>query len=244
MKINRIVIVTGGNGLLGRSIISKLEFSGFSVINFDINNKTDLSKKLIHCDVTSPESIEIALKLTTDAYGQIFGLVNNAYPRTPDWGTPFEKLSPESWKQNIDMQLNSVFYLTKEVLLHMKKFKEGSVVNMSSIYGVVGHDFSLYENTKISTPAPYSAIKGGLNNFTRYLSSLFGPEQIRINCVSPGGIFDNQDPIFVSNYIKRVPLGRMGNPDDISGVVNFLISDDSKYITGQNIIVDGGYTSI
>ena len=102
----------------------------------------------------------------------------------------------------------------------------------------------LYENTNLHTAAPYSAIKGGIINFTKYLASYFGRKGVRINCVSPGGVFDNQDPIFVSNYEKKVPMGRMANPDDISPSVSFLLSDDAKYITGQNLIVDGGWTII
>jgi NAD(P)-dependent dehydrogenase (short-subunit alcohol dehydrogenase family) len=115
---------------------------------------------------------------------------------------------------------------------------------MTSIYGVVGNDFSIYEGTKIKTAPAYSAIKGGLINLTRYLASAYGRQNIRFNCVSPGGIFDHQDEKFVRAYESKVPLKRMGNPDDIAPVVSFLLSDDSKYITGQNIIVDGGWTSI
>ena len=115
---------------------------------------------------------------------------------------------------------------------------------MTSIYGVVGNDLTMYENTSINTAAPYSAIKGGVINFTRYLASYYGRNGVRINCVSPGGIFDNQHETFVSNYEKKVPMGRMGNPDDIAPAVSFLLSDEAKYITGQNLIVDGGWTVI
>jgi NAD(P)-dependent dehydrogenase (short-subunit alcohol dehydrogenase family) len=120
----------------------------------------------------------------------------------------------------------------------------GSIINMTSIYGVVGNDFTIYEGTEIKTAAPYAAIKGGLINLTRYLASAYGKNNIRFNCVSPGGIFDNQNPKFVKAYENKVPLKRMGNPNDIAPVVSFLLSDDSKYITGQNIIVDGGWTCI
>ena len=121
---------------------------------------------------------------------------------------------------------------------------KGSIVNMTSIYGVVGNDFSVYENTGIGTAAPYSAIKGGIINFTRYLASYYGKQGVRVNCVSPGGIFNNQDPIFVANYEKKVPMGRMGYPDDIAPSVSFLLSEDARYITGHNLIVDGGWIII
>ena len=120
----------------------------------------------------------------------------------------------------------------------------GSIINIASIYGVVGPDFTVYDKTSLTMPAGYSAIKGGLINLTRYMASYFGPNNIRVNCVSPGGIFDNQDINFVKNYMKKVPLGRMGLPEDIAPSVAFLLSDDSKYITGQNLIIDGGWTAI
>ena len=122
--------------------------------------------------------------------------------------------------------------------------KNGSIVNIGSIYGTVGPDFNVYNNTELTMPAAYSAIKGGVINFTRYLSSYYGKNNIRVNCVSPGGIFNNQPVEFVRNYENKVPMQRMGKPEDISPAVSFLLSDDSSYITGQNLIIDGGWTSI
>ena len=142
------------------------------------------------------------------------------------------------------MQLSRVFSISKLVLSHMKEKKRGSIVNIASIYGEVANDFNIYENTNINPPVAYSAIKGGLISFNRYLASYFAKFQIRSNCVSPGGVLDNQDPIFIKNYENKVPMGRMAKPDDIAPVISFLLSDDSKYITGQNILVDGGWTII
>jgi NAD(P)-dependent dehydrogenase (short-subunit alcohol dehydrogenase family) len=126
----------------------------------------------------------------------------------------------------------------------MKERKGGSIVNMASIYGVVGNDFSIYEGTKMEPPVAYSAIKGGLINATRFLASRYGKDEIRINCVSPGGIFDHQPESFVKAYEKKVPMKRMGNPEDIAPAVSFLLSEEAKYITGLNLIVDGGWTAI
>jgi NAD(P)-dependent dehydrogenase (short-subunit alcohol dehydrogenase family) len=120
----------------------------------------------------------------------------------------------------------------------------GSIVNMASIYGIVGPDFTVYEGTEMTMPAAYSAIKGAIVNFSRYLAAYLGPSGVRVNTVSPGGIFDNQNLIFVNNYNKKVPLRRMGYPNDISPSVSFLLSNESNYITGQNLIIDGGWTSI
>jgi NAD(P)-dependent dehydrogenase (short-subunit alcohol dehydrogenase family) len=241
---DKIIIITGGNGLLGKSIIKRLTLEGAFCINFEINIETNDDLSNVYCDITNSDSIDKALALVFSKYPKVDGLVNNAYPRTKDWGTKFEEIELNSWKQNVDWQLNSYFYITQKVAIHMAAQKSGSIINMTSIYGVVGPDFSVYNGTSMTMPAAYSAIKGALVNFTRYVASYFGPQQIRINAVSPGGIFDNQNEVFVENYCKKVPMRRLGSPDDISPTVAFLLSDDSKYITGQNLIVDGGWSAI
>ena len=240
----KIIIITGGNGLLGKEIIRKVSSLGAFCINIDINHETSSDLCCIKCDITNPILINDAIKLVIERFNRIDGLVNNAYPRTKDWGLKFEKIEYESWQTNIDWQLNSYFYFTQQVANQMIKQKFGSIVNLASVYGVVGPDFTVYEGTKMTMPAAYSAIKGGIINFTRYLASYLGPYNIRINCVSPGGISDNQDPIFVDNYNKKVPMKRMGLPNDISPSIAFLLSDDTSYITGQNIVIDGGWTAI
>ncbi|GAA3982645.1 oxidoreductase [Pedobacter ginsengiterrae] len=240
---DKIILVTGGSGLLGKEIINNLLTRGAVAINADINVETNFKKQTLNVDITSEESIVTAIEQVTDAYGKIDGLVNNAYPRTKDWGTKFEDITYESWQKNVDMQMNTTFLFIQKIIPALLKTK-GSIVNITSIYGVVGNDLTIYENTSINTAAPYSAIKGGVINFTRYLASYYGRQGVRVNCVSPGGIFDHQHETFVANYEKKVPMGRMGNPDDIAPAVSFLISDDAKYITGQNLIVDGGWTAI
>lgn len=241
---DKIIIVTGGNGLLGKYIIERLTLEGAFCINFEINIESNDDLSNVYCDITDSDSIDKALALVFLKYPKVDGLVNNAYPRTKDWGTKFEEIELNSWKQNVDWQLNSYFYITQKVAIHMATQKSGSIINMTSIYGVVGPDFSVYNGTSMTMPAAYSAIKGALVNFTRYVASYFGPQQIRINAVSPGGIFDNQNEVFIENYCNKVPMRRLGTPEDIAPTVAFLLSDDSKYITGQNIIVDGGWSAI
>jgi NAD(P)-dependent dehydrogenase (short-subunit alcohol dehydrogenase family) len=241
---DKIIIVTGGNGLLGKAIVSQIKAEGAFCVNMDINHETNEDLSQVNCDITNQDSINQVISLVVDKYHHIDGLVNNAYPRTKDWGAKFEDIAFDSWKDNVDMQMNSSFYMCQKVFEHMKTQKSGSVINITSIYGVVGNDFTVYEGTGGTSPAAYSAIKGGLINFTRYLASYFGKYNIRANCVSPGGIFDHQNEIFVKNYEKKVPMQRMGTPEDIAPSVAFLLSDDAKYITGQNLIVDGGWTAI
>jgi len=241
---DRIIIVTGGSGLIGKEIISDINRKGGTAINADIVNETNLQKGSYQVDITDDSSVQIMIDQIYKEFGQINGLVNNAYPRTSDWGTKFEDINPESWRKNVNMQLNSYFVCSQKVLKIMEKQKSGAIVNIASIYGIVGNDFTLYEDYGGTSPAAYSAIKGGIINFTRYLASYYGSKGIRINCVSPGGIFDNQHPSFVSKYEQKVPMRRMGKPDDIAPAVSFLLSDEAKYITGHNLIVDGGWTCI
>lgn len=245
MKLNnKIVVVTGGSGLIGKELVSDIHRRGGKVINADIKVDTNLDNGTLQMDITDDNSIKSGISKIVSEFGRIDGLVNNAYPRTKDWGTKFEDINPESWRVNVDMQLNSYFVCCQSVLKIMSEQNSGSIVNIASIYGVVGNDFTLYEGYGGTSPAAYSAIKGGIVNLTRYLASYYGRKGIRVNCVSPGGIFDHQHPSFVSRYEAKVPMGRLGNPDDIAPAVSFLLSNESKYITGQNIIIDGGWTCI
>lgn len=241
---DKIIIVTGGSGLIGKELVTDIKRKGGIAINADIGVETNLIQGTIQMDITNDKSIQNGIDQIVAEFGRIDGLVNNAYPRTKDWGTKFEDIDPLSWRANIDMQMNSYFVCCQKALQVMAEQNSGAIVNIASIYGVVGNDFTLYEEYGGTSPAAYSAIKGGLINFTRYLASYYGKKGIRINCVSPGGIFDHQHPSFVTRYEAKVPMGRLGNPDDIAPAVSFLLSNEAKYITGQNLIVDGGWTSI
>jgi NAD(P)-dependent dehydrogenase (short-subunit alcohol dehydrogenase family) len=241
--LNKVIVVTGGNGLLGKEIVNILRHEGAIVIAADILFEKQGTDDII-LDITNKNSITKGLSKIIKKYNRIDGWVNNAYPRTKDWGDKFENISLDSWKTNIDMHLNGYFLCCQLVLEQMKIQQFGTLINMSSIYGIVGPDFTVYDNTNMTMPAAYSAIKGGINNLTRYLASYYGEFQIRVNTVSPGGIFDNQPKSFVENYNKKVPMKRMGSPKDVVFAIYFLLSDESSYITGHNLIVDGGWTAI
>lgn len=242
--VGKIILVTGGSGLIGMEIINNLQNNGATAINLDLNVESDLDKGAWQCDITKDDSIEQTVAAVLDKFGKIDGLVNNAYPRTKDWGIPFEAIRVDSLRKNVDFQLNSYFIFCQKVLSVMRIQRFGSIVNIGSTYGVVGNDFTIYEDTEMSPPAEYTAIKGGIINLTRFLASLYGKHNVRVNCVSPGGIFDHQPEPFVTAYEKKVPMKRMGTPQDIAPAVVFLLSDDAGYITGHNLMVDGGWTAI
>jgi NAD(P)-dependent dehydrogenase (short-subunit alcohol dehydrogenase family) len=240
---DKVIVVTGGNGLLGKQMVSTFRNQGAIVVAADIYFEEKSADDLI-IDITDENSVNDGVAAIVKKHKKIDGWVNNAYPRTKDWGNKFENIALESWRKNVDMHLNGYFLCCKVVLEQMKNQGFGSLINMSSIYGLVGPDFTVYEGTEMTMPAAYSAIKGGLNNFTRYLASYYGAYQIRVNTVSPGGIYDNQPESFVNNYNKKVPMKRMGSPKDIVSAVYFLLTNDSSYITGHNLVVDGGWSII
>lgn len=247
---DKVVIVTGGNGLIGREIVKDLKAHEAKVISADINFDNDFTIDngkfaTFRLDLSSNESIDSLINFTVDNFNRIDGLINAAYPHTKDWGKyRFENDPFEHWTSNVDLQLNSVFYIDQQVSKIMEEQKCGSIVNFGSIYGIVGNDFTIYEDYGGTSPAEYCAIKGAIINFTRYMASYLGKYNVRTNCVCPGGIWDHQREEFVNAYNHRCPMKRMGNPDDIAPLCLFLVSDGSKYINGQIIAADGGWTAI
>ena len=247
----KIAVVTGGAGLLVKVLAQGLASFGAVVYVADLDLKGAKAVCLngrasqlipVQLDITKPASIQSVIKKILARSGKIDIWVNSAYPRTKDWGTVFEKIKPQSWKKNIDSHLNGYCFCCQAVAEQMKKQKGGSIINMASIYGVQGPDFSIYKNTKMTMPAAYSVIKGGLVNFTRYLACYYGKYGVRINAVSPGGVANGQPKNFMKKYSQKTPLGRMAKPKDIVGAVLYLASDASSYVTGHNLVVDGGFT--
>ena len=238
------IVVTGGSGLLGSIFVEAIRRAGGRCFNADIDRKTDLAAGTLQLDITDESSVkELVGVLQTNGIS-LDGWVNNAYPRTQDWGKRFEEIPLESWRKNVDMHLNGYFLCLQQVLEVMKRQGHGAVVSLGSIYGSLGPDFTVYEGTEMTMPAGYAAIKGGIVNLSRYLASYYGPYGLRVNCISPGGIFDHQPEVFVKNYESKVPLRRMGTPEDIAPALVFLLSDGARYVTGQNLMVDGGWSAI
>ncbi|OVE81671.1 hypothetical protein BVY03_03460 [bacterium K02(2017)] len=242
---NKNAIILGGSGLIGHEIAKALIEFDANVHLIDIAPpKVELSQAKFHkTDLTNESQLNSTIENIITDTKQIHVLINAAYPRTKDWGLQFEKIPLKSWQENIEMQLGSTFLSCQHIAEHMKSFKQGTIINIGSIYGVVGPDFSIYKDSPMTMPAAYSAIKGGIINFTRYLATYYAEQNIRVNCISPGGIFNNNTKEFVANYSKKTPLGRMGKPEEVAATAIFLASEASSYITGQNIMVDGGWTA-
>jgi NAD(P)-dependent dehydrogenase (short-subunit alcohol dehydrogenase family) len=252
----KTAFVTGGCGLIGVEICQALATAGANTVILDISAERgeELAKEICEnrfeshfefFDITDLENIDKKMNEFFLKYKSLDIWVNNAYPRTQDWGNKVEDLSLQSWQKNIDMHLNSYSWISRKAALIMKDNNiRGSIVNIGSIYGVVGNDFTVYEGTSLTSPMGYAAIKGGIINLSRYLASYFGKYGIRVNTVCPGGIFANQNETFVKNYVNKTPLNRMGNPEDIASAVLFVSSESASYITGSTLMVDGGWTAI
>lgn len=251
---DKIAVVTGGAGIIGKAIVSGMSQANATIIIADIDKKKSkyiekecrkegLDVIWKNLDITNLSSINSLIKEIVDKYHKIDIWINAAYPRTKDWNDKFEDIKYSSWKKNVDMHMNGYFLCCQQIAKQMKIQRSGSIINFGSIYGIVGPDFSIYEEFNFTSPAAYSAIKGGIINFTRYLATYYGKYGVRVNAVCPGGIFDSQPQKFVKKYCTKTPLGRMGKPEDISGAIIFLSSDSSSYITGHVLVIDGGWTA-
>jgi len=248
--------VTGGAGLIGTEVSKALASARARVIILDTNRKkgAGLAKEVAengyearyeYFNVTDIGKSAQKIRRLAEKHGLPDVWINCAYPRTKDWARPVEELKLDSWRKNVDMHLNSYSWISREVALLMKEAGvKGTIINFGSTYGVVGNDFTVYEKTGMTSPMAYAAIKGGVINLTRYLGSYFGEYGIRTNNICPGGIFDNQNKTFVRNYEKKVPLKKMGKPEEIASVVLFLASEAASYVNGATIMVDGGWTIV
>ena len=244
----KTAIVTGGCGLIGKEIVKGLKEFGATVYAADINKEKldkladNVSVKYIHCDITSESSIKNVVDVVIQKEGKIDILVNSAYPRTKDWNLKFEDVPYASWKGNIDHHLGGYFIFCRDIAEHMKSKGKGAIINLASIYGIVAPDFSIYKNTEMTMPVAYSAIKGGIISFTKYLAAYYAKFNVRANSISPGGVFNDQPESFVKKYSEKTPLGRMAKKEEIVGAVVFLASEASSYVTGHNLVIDGGWT--
>lgn len=258
MNLNeRVALITGGAGHIGSCIGEALAEMGANIAILDmdkkkcdavtqkIKNKYSVNTLSLPVDLTDEKAIRTVPEKAIDKFGRLDILVNCAAlvgtSELKGWAVPFKDQHPDTWRLALDINLTAPFILIQACTDALKTSGHGSIINLSSIYGVVGPNMGLYEDTKLGNPAAYAASKGGLNQFTKWLAINLAPE-IRVNTISPGGIFrDHKDP-FLKKFNKQTPLGRMATEEDLKGAAVYLASDLSAYVTGQNLIVDGGWT--
>ncbi|MGH1371922.1 MAG: oxidoreductase [Cellvibrionaceae bacterium] len=248
-KNQKMVLVAGACGLIGASICRHLSAAGYGVIVADINRKSsiELSKALagaiaVELDINCADSIDQCLKEATDQGVLIDAIINCAYPRNKNYGRHFESVSYQDFCENVNLNLGGYFLMSQKMAIYFKRHGGGNIVNLSSIYGVVAPKFEIYEGTGMTTPVEYSVIKSGLIHLTQYMASYFRGNNIRVNAISPGGILDAQPESFLQGYRDQCFDKGMLEAQDLMGTVEFLVSDVSRYINGQNIIVDDGFT--
>jgi NAD(P)-dependent dehydrogenase (short-subunit alcohol dehydrogenase family) len=264
----KVIVMFGGNGHLGRQFCKAILDSGGKLYSCDTNiNETDEIKQLkkeypqqfnlIKVDATKTKELEIIYRKIVTEEKKVDVLINATTMKSDDFYLPFEEVSLDSWNIGILGNLTIPFLTIQTFIPIMKANKKGSIINISSHYGKVGNDQRIYEGSnlhevyikdspdikQIYSHGVYNAAKGGVNNFTRYLAAYYGACNIRVNSLSPGGIHHgSENEVFLKKYSEKVPLGRKANIDEMDGALIFLASDASSYVTGHDLIVDGGYT--
>jgi NAD(P)-dependent dehydrogenase (short-subunit alcohol dehydrogenase family) len=251
-----VALVTGGAGHIGRETCVKLAMEGCNVVIVDknIDAATKFAETLkkewkveafpLTLDLMEPTCFTQAYEQVNKVFGKLDYLVNCAafYDDTPGWGVPFEEETYEAWLKVLRVNTLAPFFLTQKLFPLLKNSKLASVVNVSSIYGLVGPDYGLYAGTDMTNPAVYGVSKGGLQQMTRWLSTVLAPT-VRVNTVTPGGVERGQNPEFKARYEAKTPLKRMATEEEVADAIVYMLSPKAKYITGHNLVVDGGWTA-
>jgi NAD(P)-dependent dehydrogenase (short-subunit alcohol dehydrogenase family) len=249
------ILLVGATGVLGRGYASAIAELNVQLIIADTAQSDVLlyAKELnvLGCeiDISSEDSVIKCIKYVENQLGGLDAVINNAAATSEslmnsgDLFEDFENYPLSVWQKTIDVNLTGAFLLSREAGKLIKKTsKYGNMINISSIYGLVAPDHRIYENQPFKSLPGYSASKSGIIGLSKWMSTWWGGS-IRVNCVTPGGVFNGHNESFVKEYSNRVPMGRMANRDELVGIILYLLSDASSYVTGQNFVVDGGYTA-
>jgi len=251
----REAVITGGAGNLGGVFARALAGAGARVTLLDVD-RTALTRRVdelktagaehvesIECDLADPEAIAAAFSAVERRAKRLDVLVNNAAAKSPHFMSDLDALPLEDWEKVLRVNLTAPFLCVKAAIPLMRGTGRASIVNIASIYGVVSPDPRIYEGTAIQTPPVYTASKGGIAALTRYVAIYHAKDRIRCNSITPGGVLAGQPDRFVHQYSVRAPLGRMARADELAGALLYLASDASSYVTGHNLVVDGGWTA-
>ncbi len=254
----RRALITGAAGGLGSIFADTLAEQGASLILVDRpgSDLETLTSMLVHrwgvlvevqyCDLEIQEDRKTLITTLKNSKQGLNILINNAAfvgsSNLVGWNVPFEEQSIETWRRALEINLTAVFDLCQGLYPFLQESGNASIVNIGSIYGMYGPDWRLYEGTDMSNPSAYAASKGGLIQLTRWLATTIAP-RVRVNAISPGGVYRNQPKEFVERYESKVPIGRMASEEDFRGAIAYLVSDLSRYVTGHILCVDGGWGS-
>ena len=253
----KVALITGGYGHIGKEIVSLIASKSCNVYVLDkpseglekftegIQSQYGVNCIPLNLDLKDKSCFEEIKFIVSQDNQKLDFLVNNAafYDSMPGWAVPFEQEGYDAWIKVMQVNLLAPFFLTQALSPLIQNSETGSIVNISSIYGIVGPDWSLYEDTLMTDEAAYTASKGGLIALTRWLASYLAPN-IRVNSITPGGVARGQDSKFVEKYISKIPLKRMAIENDVTNAIYYLLSEKSSYVTGQNLVIDGGYSII
>lgn len=255
LLMDKVVVITGGAGLLGQVFVACVIAHGGTAVIADINlgaakqaaeqikQKSKVDRvHTVALDITSKTSLIEAIDVLDKQFGKIDALVNNAYPRNKHYGRHFFDVEYDDFCENLSINLGGYFLASQQFAKYFSKQGSGQIINIASIYGVVAPRFDVYENTLMTTPVEYAAIKSGLLQLTKYMTKYFKGMNIRVNAISPGGIFDHQPDSFLKAYKQSCANKGMLDKGDLGGTLVYLLSDLSQYVNGQNIIVDDGFT--
>jgi len=251
---NKVIVVTGGAGSIGQCFVRGISKSGGVVIVADIN--LDAAKALMneirietsshieaaHLDITSIDSISTLIADLKKRYGRIDAVVNSAYPKNGNYGRRLENVTYTDFCENVNLHLGGYFLVAQRFCAAFMEQGFGNVINMSSIYGSMTPRFEVYSDTTMTMPVEYAAIKSAIEHLTRYFAQYFKGSGIRVNSLSPGGILAGQPNDFLNAYNNHCASKGMLEANDLIGTLIFLLSDDARYINGQNIIIDDGYS--
>lgn len=248
---DKIVVVTGGAGLLGKTFCQAIaDNGGLAVVaEYDIAIAEKLCASLKNAsivpaevDITNKISVETLITTISKKYGKIDALVNSAYPRNKNYGKHFFEVTYNDFCENVGMNLGGYFLTSQLFAKYFYEQGHGNIINLASIYGVIAPRFEIYDNTLMTTPVEYAAIKSGLIHLSKYMAKYFKEKNIRVNTISLGGIEDKQPESFLRAYKEFCLNKGMLNAEDIAGTVLYLLSDLSEFVNGQNIVVDDGFT--
>ena len=241
---SKIILLTGSEGFLGKAIIKKLLKNNKKIISIDkIKQKKKTLKKIDYycCDFNDSEKLRDVISVIKKKYKKIDIIINNAALTTNIYSLRKNKFIIDNFDESVKVNLNSAYYISMQLKPCLNRSSAPVILNVASIYSIIAPDLNLYKNTNIKISAGYNVSKAGLVNLTKWLASYLAPK-IRVNAISPGGILRGQDSKFVKNYKKKTLLNRMAKENDIINSIEFLISENSSYITGHNLVIDGGFS--